>query len=65
MLSREQVSKWITLRADQPYQPTRDLGTLSTSADIEQLGRKFGQTWGGIKSGPRRANHDGQAERPA
>ena len=52
MLTREQVNQWITLRPDQPYQPTRDLGTLSTSADIEQLGRKFGQTW--VASNPDR-----------
>ena len=45
MLSREQVSQWITLRPDQPQPPTKVQGPLITSPDMEQLGRKFGETW--------------------
>ena len=45
MLTRDQVSQWITLRTDQPNPPTSIPRALSTASDMEQLGKKFGITW--------------------
>ena len=50
MLTREQVNQWMTLRPGQSYGGPRAPRTPTASADLEQLGRKFGEAW--AKSNP-------------
>ncbi len=54
MLTREQVSEWITLRHDPPYSETGALRPPTISTDFEQMGRRFGEDW--MESNPDRAS---------
>ena len=45
MLTREQVSQWITLRPARPFLGTGVPGTLTSATDLEQIGRRFGEAW--------------------
>ena len=45
MLTREQVSQWITLRPVTSHSGYGTLRVQTASTDIEHLGRQFGETW--------------------
>ncbi len=45
MLTQEQVGQWMALRPGQSYGGTTAPQTPTTSADLEQIGRQFGEAW--------------------
>ncbi len=45
MLTRDQVSQWITLRPTQPFSGAGAPPMSTASIDFEQIGRHFGEAW--------------------